>query len=65
MCYLTGVGGNLVAVQASRITTFLHMLSRPGRLPKSAVHGCPNPGGAFCGKGTLSSEVCIEEEIFI
>lgn len=29
-----GVGGNLVAVQASRISTYLHQHSQPGDLPK-------------------------------
>lgn len=52
---INGVGGNLVAVQASRITTSLHMSgSKPGRLPSGALKGCPNPGGAFCGT-TLNS----------
>lgn len=52
---INGVGGNLVAVQASRITTSLHMSgSKPGTLPSGALKGCPNPGGAFCGT-TLNS----------
>ncbi|KAJ8301508.1 hypothetical protein KUTeg_020495 [Tegillarca granosa] len=48
---INGVGGNLVAVQASRITTSLHLVSKPGKLPKNALNGCPNAFGAFCGKG--------------
>ena len=40
--YITGVGGNLVAVQASRLSTALHQVSTPGILPESAVQGCPN-----------------------
>lgn len=53
---VTGVGGNLVAVQASRITTSLHMSgSKPGRLPSGALKGCPNPGGAFCGTSKSSN----------
>lgn len=32
---INGVGGNLVAVQASRISTYLHRQGQPGRLPIS------------------------------
>eukprot|EP00918_Siedleckia_nematoides_P055226 GHVU01120461.1.p1 GENE.GHVU01120461.1~~GHVU01120461.1.p1 ORF type:complete len:524 (+),score=27.86 GHVU01120461.1:192-1574(+) len=39
---INGVGGNLVAVQASRLSTALHSISTPGVLPESGVHGCPN-----------------------
>ncbi|KAL4226864.1 hypothetical protein ACF0H5_014843 [Mactra antiquata] len=46
---INGVGGNLVAVQASRISTSLHQSSRPGKLPNNAVHGCPNCPSAFFG----------------
>lgn len=46
---INGVGGNLVAVHASRLTTSLHLVCQPGRLPVTATRGCPNPGGAFCG----------------
>lgn len=48
---MSGVGGNLVAVQASRLSTALHKVSVPGTLPVNAVHGCPNPCTTFCGKG--------------
>ncbi|XP_060062971.1 solute carrier family 41 member 1-like [Ylistrum balloti] len=51
---INGVGGNLVAVHASRLTTSLHLVSSPGRLPTTATRGCPNPGGAFCGKTSNS-----------
>lgn len=52
VCYaFLGVGGNLVAVQASRLSTSLHMVSSPGTLPKDAVHGCPSPVKTFFGKG--------------
>ncbi|XP_045164638.2 solute carrier family 41 member 1-like isoform X2 [Mercenaria mercenaria] len=47
---INGVGGNLVAVQASRISTSLHRVSRPGKLPSNAVQGCPNCPSAFFGK---------------
>lgn len=51
---INGVGGNLVAVQASRLSTALHKVSVPGTLPVNAVHGCPNPCTTFCGKGISS-----------
>ncbi|KAH3819946.1 hypothetical protein DPMN_121690 [Dreissena polymorpha] len=46
---LTGVGGNLVAVQASRISTSLHKVCRPGNMPVNMVQGCPNCMEAFIG----------------
>jgi len=52
-----GVGGNLVAVQASRLSTALHRVSIPGRLPEDAVHGCPSPVSTFFSKSTLSFPV--------
>lgn len=51
---INGVGGNLVAIQASRLSTALHQVSIPGVLPRNAVHGCPNPLTTFCGKGISS-----------
>lgn len=47
-----GVGGNLVAVQASRLSTALHCVSTPGVLPDSAVHGCPSPLSTFFSTST-------------
>ena len=44
------MGGNLVAIQSSRISTSLHKASRPGKLPSFAIHGCPNCPSAFFGK---------------
>ena len=53
VCLLCGgVGGNLVAVQASRLSTALHRSSTPGILPESAVHGCPSPFSTFFSKST-------------
>uniref|UniRef100_A0A6A7FNJ2 Solute carrier family 41 member 1-like isoform X2 n=2 Tax=Hirondellea gigas TaxID=1518452 RepID=A0A6A7FNJ2_9CRUS len=43
-----GVGGNLVAVQASRISTALHLETPLGRLPRYAEKYCENPGTVFC-----------------
>ncbi|KAG1674999.1 Solute carrier family 41 member 2 [Nymphon striatum] len=46
---INGVGGNLVAVQASRISTYLHQRTRLGVLPSSDSKICLNPCSAFCG----------------
>ncbi|XP_050027038.1 solute carrier family 41 member 1-like isoform X2 [Dermacentor andersoni] len=47
---INGVGGNLVAVQASRISTFLHQRATLGFLPASDPSVCLNPFTAFFGK---------------
>ncbi|CAN7982295.1 unnamed protein product [Ixodes pacificus] len=47
---INGVGGNLVAVQASRISTFLHQRAVLGTLPASDPAICINPCSAFFGK---------------
>lgn len=47
---INGVGGNLVAVQASRISTFLHQRATLGSLPASDPVVCLNPCTAFFGK---------------
>ncbi|XP_009068151.1 PREDICTED: solute carrier family 41 member 1-like, partial [Acanthisitta chloris] len=53
LCFvLIGVGGNLVAIQASRISTFLHFWSMPGVLPYKMRQNWPNPCATF-----FSSEV--------
>ncbi|XP_030357453.1 solute carrier family 41 member 3 isoform X3 [Strigops habroptila] len=49
---INGVGGNLVAIQASRISTFLHFWSKPGVLPYKMRQNWPNPCTTF-----FSSEV--------
>ncbi|PNF20770.1 Solute carrier family 41 member 2 [Cryptotermes secundus] len=48
---INGVGGNLVAVQASRISTSLHQDSRLGKLPHYASSVCLNPLSVFCSQG--------------
>ncbi|NP_001032569.1 solute carrier family 41 member 3 [Rattus norvegicus] len=45
---ICGVGGNLVAIQTSRISTFLHMWSTPGVLPVQMKRFWPNPCFTFC-----------------
>ncbi|KAF5274548.1 hypothetical protein FQA39_LY07160 [Lamprigera yunnana] len=46
---INGVGGNLVAVQASRISTELHSKATLGRLPKDSGI-CLSPCATFCDK---------------
>ncbi|CAH1153778.1 unnamed protein product [Phaedon cochleariae] len=50
---INGVGGNLVAVQASRISTELHTFGQPGRLPPH-MQVCMSPCSAFCDKKETS-----------
>lgn len=51
---INGVGGNLVAVQASRISTYLHMTGLPGAEPQANRPKCLNPCSAFFGSGLNS-----------
>lgn len=51
---INGVGGNLVAVQASRISTSLHQKGHPGHLPPGAPRLCLSPFSAFCSLDTHS-----------
>lgn len=44
----TGVGGNLVAIQASRISTFLHQRQKPSILPIDDNHVMRSPCSALC-----------------
>jgi len=48
---INGVGGNLTAVQASRLSTALHLQGEPGTLPKDQDVKCANPCKTFFGKG--------------
>ncbi len=46
---INGVGGNLVAVQASRLSTWLHLhAGGAGRLPASQPRVCLSPAATFC-----------------
>jgi solute carrier family 41 len=49
--FLLGVGGNLVAVQASRLSTTLHLQGKPGEYEDEAQYRaskiCPNPYKVF------------------
>ncbi|XP_063811224.1 solute carrier family 41 member 1 [Pseudophryne corroboree] len=44
---INGVGGNLVAVQASRISTYLHMMRSPGEETGLIPRKCPTPCRTF------------------
>ncbi|KAG7477722.1 hypothetical protein MATL_G00072690 [Megalops atlanticus] len=44
---INGVGGNLVAVQASRISTYLHMNGMPMVEPNPTPQKCPTPCTTF------------------
>ncbi|MED6246690.1 hypothetical protein ATANTOWER_022029 [Ataeniobius toweri] len=44
---INGVGGNLVAVQASRISTYLHMNGLPMGDPNPTPRKCPTPCTSF------------------
>ncbi|XP_051912127.1 solute carrier family 41 member 2 isoform X1 [Hippocampus zosterae] len=47
---INGIGGNLVAIQSSRISTFLHFHFAPGEVPEEAK-GCYYPCRTFFGTG--------------
>ncbi|XP_026219064.1 solute carrier family 41 member 2 [Anabas testudineus] len=47
---VNGIGGNLVAIQSSRISTHLHLHCAPGEVPDKAK-GCYYPCRTFCGIG--------------
>ncbi|NWY03312.1 S41A1 protein, partial [Nothoprocta ornata] len=51
---INGVGGNLVAVQASRISTYLHMSGMPGESSETAPRKCPSPCSTFFGSDVNS-----------
>ncbi|XP_072454453.1 solute carrier family 41 member 3 isoform X2 [Notamacropus eugenii] len=45
---VNGVGGNLVSIQVSRVSTYLYSWSSPGVLPHNMRSFCPNPCSTFC-----------------
>ncbi|XP_053752860.1 solute carrier family 41 member 3-like isoform X3 [Panthera pardus] len=54
---ICGVGGNLVAIQTSWISTYLHMWSTPGVLPLWMKQYWPNPCSTFCTSGAMESSL--------
>lgn len=53
---ISGIGGNLVAIQASRISTYLHLHSIPGELPEEAK-GFYYPCRTYCGTGASELKI--------
>ncbi|XP_041048053.1 solute carrier family 41 member 1 isoform X5 [Carcharodon carcharias] len=53
------VGGNLVAIQASRISTYLHLWSVPGVLPRRMWEHWPNPCTTFIRSGVNSTSARV------
>uniref|UniRef100_A0A8C9W3A2 Solute carrier family 41 member n=1 Tax=Scleropages formosus TaxID=113540 RepID=A0A8C9W3A2_SCLFO len=51
---INGVAGNLVAVQASRISTYLHMTALPMVEPNPPPRKCPTPCSTFFGSSVNS-----------
>nr|XP_057932833.1 solute carrier family 41 member 1-like isoform X2 [Doryrhamphus excisus] len=56
---INGVGGNLVAIQASRMSTFLHRWSVPGALPFKMTKNCPGPCATFCSSDVNSKSARV------
>uniref|UniRef100_UPI00398E7F11 solute carrier family 41 member 1 isoform X2 n=1 Tax=Pristiophorus japonicus TaxID=55135 RepID=UPI00398E7F11 len=56
---INGVGGNLVAIQASRISTYLHLWSVPGVLPDRMHKKWPNPCTTFVHSGVNSTSARV------
>uniref|UniRef100_T1JLE6 SLC41A/MgtE integral membrane domain-containing protein n=1 Tax=Strigamia maritima TaxID=126957 RepID=T1JLE6_STRMM len=56
---INGVGGNLVAVQASRLSTSLHQESELGTLPANSPKVCANPCSAYFGNNKHARTVRV------
>ncbi|XP_060897457.1 solute carrier family 41 member 3-like [Labrus mixtus] len=56
---INGVGGNLVAIQASRMSTYLHYWSVPGVLPSETSRNCPGPCATFCSSDVNSKSARV------
>uniref|UniRef100_A0A3P8Y840 Solute carrier family 41 member n=1 Tax=Esox lucius TaxID=8010 RepID=A0A3P8Y840_ESOLU len=56
---INGVGGNLVAIQASRISTYLHYWSAPGTMPPKMTQPWPGPCLTFCSSGVNSKSARV------
>ncbi|XP_078517849.1 solute carrier family 41 member 3 isoform X1 [Lissotriton helveticus] len=56
---INGVAGNLVAIQSSRISTFLHFWSMPGVLPYKMRQHWPSPFTTFFSSGVNSTSARV------
>uniref|UniRef100_A0A4W6FG24 Solute carrier family 41 member n=1 Tax=Lates calcarifer TaxID=8187 RepID=A0A4W6FG24_LATCA len=56
---INGVGGNLVAIQASRMSTYLHYWGVPGALPFKMNVNCPGPCATFCSSDVNSKSARV------
>ncbi|KAM8913976.1 solute carrier family 41 member 3-like isoform 2-T2 [Spinachia spinachia] len=56
---INGVGGNLVAIQASRMSTYLHCWSVPGALPFIMSDNCPGPFANLCSSDVNSKSARV------
>nr|XP_054604072.1 solute carrier family 41 member 1-like isoform X2 [Nothobranchius furzeri] len=56
---INGVAGNLAAIQASRMSTYLHYWSVPGALPPKMSAGCPGPCATFCSSDVNSKSARV------
>lgn len=56
---INGVGGNLVAVQASRISTALHKAGSPGKLSSDSSERYHGPLRTFCSKSQHSKTAMV------
>ncbi|KAM6927870.1 solute carrier family 41 member 1-like [Xenentodon cancila] len=56
---INGVGGNLVAIQASRMSTYLHYWSVPGALPFKMRANCTGLCATFCSSDVNSQSARV------
>ena len=50
---VNGIGSNLVGIQTSRMSTYLHSVSKKGQLPDSNPRYCVGPFWVFLSKGNF------------
>jgi cation transporter-like permease len=46
-----GLTSNLASIQTSRLSTYLHQTSPPGKLPKDNQRACVQPFAVYFGNG--------------
>ncbi|XP_030634051.1 solute carrier family 41 member 3-like [Chanos chanos] len=62
---INGVGGNLVGIQASRISTYLHYVSEPGIPPSAQKQHWPYPSVTFCSSGVNSTSARVLSSLVV